>query len=201
MSQVTDHPTSYTIHYRPKDIGVAVVVLVALALGWLLRMQVEERTVTYQEPDSPFRIAYPATWTSAESLQDVLLKVENPQTDSAFKTALTVERRDLDPTSPPTLQTLVDRRIVQRSALTAYYFLGDDEVTLDGARGARLQYAYVVQPIETPRRAALPVVVQASEYIVVAQDRTYYIALVAPEHEYAAARARFERLLQTVRVQ
>jgi hypothetical protein len=45
-----------------QDVAIALVVLVALALAGLLRLRVEGATATYREPDSPFSIAYPATW-------------------------------------------------------------------------------------------------------------------------------------------
>lgn len=191
----------YPVRLLPKDLGVALLVLVALGLGWLVRLQIEGATRTFQDPDSPFSISYPATWLAGESLQEALLRVEDPRTDSALKTALMVESRELDPASPPTVQDLADRRIAQQGALTAYRLLGNDEATVGGARAARLEYAYVVQPLDAPGRASLPVVVQAREYVVVARDRIYYITLAAPQHEYAAASARFERTIEKVRVQ
>ncbi|HEX9372349.1 MAG TPA: hypothetical protein VF897_15145 [Roseiflexaceae bacterium] len=191
----------YGIRMLRKDVGVAVVVLLALGLGWLLRAQVVNRVTVFQDQDSPFRMAYPATWSSADSLQDVLLKIQDPQTASAFKTTLTVERRELDPQSPPTLQSLVDRRVAARGTLTGYHFLSSGDATVGGAKSAQIEYAYVVQPIDAPRRASLPVVVRAREYVVVAKDRTYYIALAAPQDEFAGASARMERLLRTVQVQ
>ena len=87
-----------------KDIGVTIVVVVALALGYLLSQFVINDTKVYQEPSTPFQLQYPARWTNAESLQEVLLKVEDPTAVSAYKTSLTVEARDLDPTAPPTMQ-------------------------------------------------------------------------------------------------
>jgi hypothetical protein len=197
---MTDEPKVQRLRTLPKDLGVALVVLVALGLGLLLFLRTEGRTRLYQSADTPFRITYPATWIDAESLQDVLLKVEDPRADSAFKTALTVESRDLDPQSPPTLQTLLDRRVEQRNALTGYHFLSNQEVTVGGAKAMQLEYAYVVQPIDEPRRASLPVVVRAREYIVVTKDRTYYITLAAPENEYERASARFDQMIQTVQV-
>jgi hypothetical protein len=137
----------------------------------------------------------------ADSLQDVLLKVEDPFTDSAYKTAMTVESREIDPASPPTLQALIDRRVEQRGQLTGYHFLSNSDATVGGAQGARVEYAYVVQPIDQPRRASLPVVVRAREYIVAGADRTYYITLAAPENAFDAASARFERAIQTVQLQ
>jgi hypothetical protein len=183
-----------------QDVAVALLVSVALALGALLGLRVDGATATFQEDGSPFRIAYPATWSVPEPPAGMLLRAEDPRTDSAYKTTLTVERRDIDPAAPPTLQTLVDRRIAQRSELTAHTLLVNDEATVDGERGARLEYAYVAQPIEGPRRSAVPVVVRAREYVVVAADRAYYITLAAPEAEADGAFARFERMIGEARV-
>jgi len=197
---MSEEPNIYQLRTLPKDVGVALAVLVALALGWLLFLRVDGRTKLYQSADTPLRVAYPATWVDSQSLQDVLLKVEDPQADSAFKTTLTVESRELDPQSPPTLQTLLDRRVDQRSQLAGYHFLANNEATVGGAKAMRLEYAYVAQPLDEPRRASLPVVVRAREYIVVAKDRTYYITLAAPENEFERASAQFDRVLQTVQV-
>jgi hypothetical protein len=201
MIQSNQGETLYRLRMLPKDLGVAIVVLVALGLGLALRFQVEGQVKQFQDPNSPFRMSYPASWGFADSLQDVLLKVENPYTDSAFKSAITVESRELDPASPPTLQSLIDRRVEQRSGLIGYHFLTNAEATVGGARSARIEYAYVVQPIDEPRRASLPVVVQAREYIVVGKDRTYYVTLSAPENAFEEASAQFERTIETVQLQ
>lgn len=184
----------------PKDIGVGLVVLVCLGLGWLLMAQTTGQTRVYAEPESPFRLSYPAGWIGVDSLQDVLIKVEDPQAPAAWKTTLSVERRDLDPASPPTLQTLLDRRVEERSLLTGYHFLDESEVTVAGARAIRLDYAYVVQPIDEPRRASLPVVVVARDYIIVTSDRSYYLTLAAPEAALAEAEPQFERIIQSVQL-
>jgi hypothetical protein len=130
-----------------------------------------------------------------------LLKVEDPAAASAYKTALTVEARELDPSAPPTMQTMVDRRVEQRSLLTAYHFLSDRDTTVAGFPAKELVYSYVVQPIDTPRRASLPVVVVARDYIVLTPTRAYLLTLTAPENEYAAASARMDQILQSVRFQ
>ncbi len=180
------------------DLGVALVVLIALGLGWLLMAQTVGRTRPFAEPNAGIQLAYPAGWISVDSFQDLLLKVEDPQTASAFKTALSVERRDLDPANPPTLQTLLDRRVQEHALLTGYHLLADSEATLAGQRAIRLEYAYVVQPIDTPRRASLPVVVHAREYLIIAKDRSYDVALAAPEESFAQASAQFERIIQSI---
>ena len=201
MSQAAERERFYPVRMWPKDLGVVLVVLLALGLGLILRYQVEGATREFRDADSPFRISYPASWVGAEAPEDGLLRVEDPRTDSAFKTTLTVESRLLDPAAPPTLQTLVDQRVAEQGALTAYRLLSNADATVDGARGARIDYGYVVQPIDAPRRASLPVVVQAREYVVVAQDRVYYIAVAAPQHEYEEAQSQFERIIERVNVQ
>ena len=203
MAQATQTPDLHTFRFRliPKDVGVAIVLVVALALGWILRVQTESRTTTFQDTASPFSVAYPATWGSVESLKQLVLKVEDPRTASPFKTALTVERRGLDPQSPPTLQQLVDRRVAQQGALTGFHLLSTGEATVGCAKAMRQEYAYVVQPIDQPRRASLPVVVHAVEYVVVTKDNAFYITLAAPESEFANASAQMNEIIKSARVQ
>ncbi|CAA9573474.1 MAG: hypothetical protein AVDCRST_MAG88-2578 [uncultured Thermomicrobiales bacterium] len=201
MSQTIAGTRSWPVRMVPKDLGVALVVLAALALGGLLRWQVEGATTTFQDQGSPFRIDYPARWVSTGLPQGAILGVEDPRTDSAFKTTLTAESRELDPAGQPEVQGLVDRRVQQHSALTGYRLLTSREATVYGARGARLEYAYVAQPIDEPGRLALPVVVQAREYVVVTAERIFYLTLAAPQHEFADAAARFEGMIAKVNVQ
>jgi hypothetical protein len=186
----------------PKDIGVALVVLLALGLGLLLKLQAEGRATTFRGAESPFSITYPAGWSALDPAEGTLLSVEDPLADSAFKTALTVDERLLDPADAPDLQTLVDRRIGERAQLLGYHLIGRSDTTVDGVPAARLDYAYVAQPIDTPLRASRPVVVMAREYIVIVPNATtYYITLAAPEAEAEPALARFEQMIRTVKVQ
>jgi hypothetical protein len=183
-----------------KDLGVALVVIVALTLGWLLRTATINRALAFTDNETGFSLQFPAAWSAVDSLQDVMLKVESPFTDSAYKTNLIVEARDLDPQNPPTLQEFVDRRVTQKGNLTGYHFLSEQDATVDGEKARQVTYAYVVQPIDQPRRVSLPVVVEAREYIVVGKDRVYYITVAAPENEAAAASARLNEIIKTVNI-
>jgi hypothetical protein len=189
------------VRMLPTDLGVALVVLLALAAGVLLRERVEGQTRTFTDEGSPFTIAYPATWGALDPEEGTIVNVVNPSTPAVFKTALQVERRDLDPSSLPELQTLIDRRIAERSTLTGYHLVGRSDTTVDGAPAARIDYAYVAQPIDTPGRPALPVVVVAREYLVVAGDTSYYIRLAAPEVDADDALRQFDAIMRTVNLQ
>ena len=72
---------------------------------------------------------------------------------------------------------------------------------MGGAKANRVEYAYVVQPIDQARRASLPVVVHAVNYVVVTKANVYYITLAAPDEEYADASAQFDQIIRTVKVQ
>jgi hypothetical protein len=181
-----------------KDLGVAFVVIVALLLGWVLREATLNRAIAYTDSETGFSLRFPAAWSTADSLQDVLLKVENPNTGSAYKTNLVVEARDLDPQNPPTLQEFVDRRVTQKGNLTGYHFIGEQDAAVDGNKARVITYAYVVQPNDQPRRVSLPVVVAAREYIIVGPDRVYYITAAAPENEFDSASAQLDQIIKTV---
>jgi hypothetical protein len=190
------------IRYLRKDIGVGIVVALFLLTGFLIGQFTIARTQTFAPADDPFRISYPTGWVQAPTLiDDALLKVQNPVTDSAVKTTLTVESRDIDAVAPPTLQDMLDRRIEQRQALTGYHFLSNKETSVDGEKAMQYNYTYVVQPADEPRRASLPVVTIAREYIVMTKDKVYYISLAAPENAAGRAIDQVESVIQTVQLQ
>jgi hypothetical protein len=197
----TDSGPVWRFRTLPKDIGVALFVLVALGLGLLLRLSVEGRTVTFQEPDSPFRMAYPAGWGNVSPPEGALLYAENPLTPSPFKAAITVERRELDPSQPAPLDLLVDRRVEEYGTRSNFAFFDRRELTVGGQPATEVEYAYVTQPILGPQRAALPVVVHAREVIVSAGGRVYYITLDSPAEFFETASGQFDTILNTVQLQ
>ncbi len=192
----------YQMRYLRKDVGVAVVAAIGLLIGFLLFNLENVSSVTFKAQDMPFSIAYPSGWVNTESLlEQPLLKVQDPTTPSGFKSTLTVDMRELDPAAPPTLQQLLDQRVEERGSLTAYHFIGNKETAVGGEKAMQYDYAYVVQPLDQPRRASTPVVVIAREYIVVAKDRTYYITLATPEDEQIRIGSKFEQIVNSVRLQ
>ena len=206
MTQATATPSAnaniHIMRYLRKDVGVGIVAVACLLIGLLIMNWANTRTIAFTAQDVPFSISYPAGWSTTESLLDApLIKVEDPVADSTFKTSLTVESRGLDAAAPPTLQELLDRRVQDRASLTGYHFMSNSETTVGGQKAMRYDYAYTAQPIDQPRRASLPVVVVAQEYIVIGKDNTYYITFAMPENEADLNRPRIERAIQSVKLQ
>lgn len=191
----------YDLRLGPKDVGVALIAALCLLAGWLLMQSATTRTRAFQSEVAPIRFSYPAGWVVGAGAENILLTVANPTTPSAFKTTLSVENRPIDPAAPPTLQTLLDRRVEQRQQLTGYHFLSDGEAEVGGVPALVSEYAYVVQPIDEARRAALPVVVHAREYIFVTADQSYYVTLAAPEGSFDEARGHLDRVIASMQVQ
>jgi len=190
----------YTLRLWPKDLGVALVTIAALLGALLLRQDVVGATRTFESDAAPFTMTYPATWGQVAPPAGTLLRIEDPRTTSTFKATVTVENRELDPAAPPTVQALADRRIEQGGTLLAYRLLGNEEATVAGARGLRLDYAYVVQPLDAPQLASPPVVVRARQYIVVTASGAYYLTLDAPEAAFAVAADQFAGMIEEVRI-
>jgi hypothetical protein len=189
-----------TFRTLPKDVGVIIVLLIALALGWGLRATTANRSTSFTDDVTKFSLSYPATWGKVESLKGLLIKLEDPRAASVFKTSLTVDTRALDPQNPPTLQALVDRRVAQNGNLTGYHLIALSDATVASAKAQRLEYAYAVQPIDQPRRASLPVVVHAIEYIIIAKENAFYVTLAAAESDFENASMQFDQILKTVKV-
>lgn len=201
-STTNDQETLYQVRLLRKDVGVALIAAACLLIGFVMFRAVDTRSKTFQAEGIPFSVAYPSGWVPVDSLiEQPLMKVEDPTSPSAFKSALTVDMRELDPAAPPTLQQLLDRRVEQRGTLTGYHFLSNMETTVGGEKAMEYDYAYVAQPIDEPRRASLPVVVVAREYIVLSKDRVYYITLAVPEVEQSRIGSKLEQIVNSVRLQ
>jgi hypothetical protein len=185
------------LRMRPIDIGVAVVVAAALVLALFMRLQTQSRMNMFQDEETGFRISYPVNWSNAATLQQVMLNVADPLTPSTVKTTLTVEQRGLDPAAGLSLSDLVNLRVEEHGDLNSYQFISEAETTVDGEQARQMEYAYVAQPLGGPRRAAVPVVLMAREYMVVAGDQLYMITLAAPEAEFDRSQATFDRIIQS----
>jgi len=182
------------------DLLVALVVAVALAIGWFYKESVLSQVTPAVDPNSQFQVGLPSHWLTHElESVDTFLSAENPRADSVYKSAIVGQSFLLDPDNPTSLDTIVDR-LVQRHGdeLTGYHLLDIRTDTIDGAETRIVEYAYVVQPIDQPFRAAVPVVVHAFDYVIYTPTEYWILAFTADEQLMAKEQKSLEQIVASV---
>jgi hypothetical protein len=182
---------------------VVAVVAIALLAGWLLKSWVESRTTTFSNSD--LTLSYPATWLRelGEPEQGVLFAAQDVRSGSLYATHLSVWVADALPqvrqeNVDPTLSAVTAWTFQRGQELEGYRVLGTAAVQVDGIDGARIDYAYVSDPIASPYRKALPVVVEAVDYLLPYQGKLYVITLAADASRFEPEAGQFEALLRRV---
>ena len=184
------------------DLLVALVVVFALALGWVYKSSLATRTTRAADPNSQFSLAIPSHWLTHESdSEDTFLVAENPNADSVYKSAVTGQSFLLDPQSPTALDTLTDGLILRHGEeLTGYHLLDIQSRMIGGAEARVVEYAYVVQPIDQPFRASMPVVVRAFEYLIYTPTEYWLLTFTADERLVEKEREGFERMIGSIQL-
>lgn len=182
---------------------VVAVVAIALLLGWLLKSWVESRTTTFSNSD--LTLSYPATWLRelGEPQQGVLFTAQDVRSGSLYATHLSVWVADALPqvrqeNVDPTLSAVTAWTFQRGQELEGYRVLGTEAARVDNIDGVRIDYAYVSDPIASPYRRALPVVVEAVDYLLPYQGKLYVITLAADASRFEQEAGQFEGLLRRV---
>lgn len=175
------------------------VVVVALLLGWLVRVLAEGRTVSFE--GAGIRARYPAGWVRVETHSPLLFWVEE-RTAQPYRTRLTVERRPVPPGVPNPLGAVEQMLVLERGWI-AYRPLevATETVALSGPVPAlHVTFAYV-EPNNNPFLSTLPVVMMGDEYLLLAGDQAYVVTLTAAEANYPKARRQLEAFLRSLQLQ
>jgi hypothetical protein len=182
---------------------VVAVVAIALLVGWLLKSWVESRTSTFSNSD--LTLSYPAIWLRelGEAEEGVLFATQDVRSGSLYATHLSVWVADALPqvrqeNVDVTLSAVTGWTFQRSQQLEGYRVLGTEAVQVDSIRGTRIDYAYVSEPIASPYRKALPVVVEAVDYLLPYRGKLYVITLAADASRFEPEVNRFEALLRRV---
>jgi hypothetical protein len=184
------------------DALVALVVIAALTTGWVYKNSLLSRTTLAVDPASQFALRLPSHWSTTESdSADTFLTAENPRAGSIYKTAIVGKTFLLDETDPASLDTLVDQLIKQHGdELLGYHLLDAYPKTIAGAEGRVIEYAYVVQPIDQPFRAAVPVVVHAYDYVIYTPKEYWVVTLTSDEQLAEKERPTYEQIVASMKL-
>jgi len=184
------------------DLLVALVVIIALAIGWFYKESALSRMTPTTDPNSSFGVSLPSFWLTHElESVDTFLSAENPRADSVYKSTVTGQSFLLDPDNPTTPDTIVGR-LVQRHGdeLLGYHLLDIRDDTVGGAETRIVEYAYVVQPIDQPFRAAVPVVVHAFDYVIYTPTEYWILTFTADEQLMAKEQKSLEQIVASVKL-
>jgi hypothetical protein len=186
---------------------VVLVVAAALIAGWWLKTSIENSTILFSGPE--VSLNYPASWLREVSPETAtLFSASDIRSGSLYRSHVTVQVNDALPKIPGGAGKLdIDQ---MTPAITAWSFqrgqelsgfraLGTEPAQVGGAPAAVLQYAYVSDPISSPFGRALPVVVEAADYLVPLGEKTVIVTVAADGMRFDEENSRwFQPILRSV---
>ncbi len=180
---------------RYAEVLVVAIVIIALALGWMVKVWAEGRVVRIRVDG--LQAGYPQNWIREEPAPPEILKISNPRSGGRFPTTITVSRLD-NAGSCEEMAGSLNRSRLDDKAL--YQFLEGESVQWRGEKAYRNYFTYVhVSPdIINPQ---LPVVVHGVDHVFKRGSTTFVITCVADESVYDEAMADCDRFIESVTVE
>jgi len=171
------------------------VLVVALVLGWVVKLAAEGRVVSFRDEGTGVSGHYPAGWLKRSVLPPYILQVE----DSAalpVKSTLTLQRRPLQGDLRRMNAVLAAERALNLGECNAYRVVSSEEpASFYGRTGMHVAFAYV-----DPTVAGRPVVMMGEDYIFLEGDWVYIATLTAAEGNMEQARMVLQRFVAALQV-
>jgi len=185
---------------RSWDYIVILLVIVCLLAGWVVKSRVEGRTASFSEPESGISFDYPANWLGLPE-KGAIVAMTDPLSPGEPDATLVVKALPRSVTRD--MMTLgIQVSSGRADTLTLYRMESMRPVSLNGAPGIRIDYAYATDPAGVSSgAAATPRVVRAADVVVTKGDRAYVFTFSAEADAYNAIRPAFEKVVASIRVQ
>lgn len=183
---------------RWADWAVVGVVIVALLLGWALKVSAENRTLSYS--NEGITVYYPAGWL-LDKKSNYAIEVSDPNS-GLFKTTYIVQKElvDAGASEMAALTSLLNNISLSRAQTTTAYKLFEvEEVQVRGQSAVKASFVYVEEKPD-PFRETMPVVVVGADYAFVEGGQVYVFTLLAAESDFAAAEGRFLAFLESAKL-
>jgi hypothetical protein len=169
------------------------IVIIALMIGLVLKTLIGDSFKLFT--DGTITVQYPAGWTKRSILpvtekkeygfnslsdEEVLLEVEELQTDSFYKTTMEVKKKEI------LGEEVEDEILALMSAVNSISFeymkqldyfktLNSEEIVIHDMPGIQLEYTYVNKPPEDIGKMTLPVVVYGIDFILIFKGSVYIV--------------------------
>jgi hypothetical protein len=169
---------------------------IALLAGWGLKSYVESRTVSTTA--GGVSLSYPANWVRGGEGEDIIT-VFDPNSPSTVDTTFSVSAKPLP--EGKGMDFLVSAHTLRRSQeLAQFVALSTEPTTLAGEKAVAIHYGYAKTPqAGLAATAAMPVVVEALDTLVIRGDQFYVFTFAADAALYAQAGGTRRLLLDSVR--
>lgn len=177
-------------------------VVVMLAIGGLVGMVVERRTVTIRTGE--IALSYPAGWVNVGTDEPFeVLRVGEPFETAIFPAQVSVRQMPVAEVST-TVQTLGDLALKwsarQTQELTGYKVLSIEPAQVQGQEAVRIEYVYVTEPpMAGPE--GIPVVARGADYLIRQGETLTVVAFSAGADAYEGQTAIRARILAALKLQ
>ena len=193
MSTLT--ASSHARRDRFADWAVIVLVVIALAAGWLIKSSTENATQSINSADGSF--SYPSGWQTSKALG---LSAQDTRTQSGIPTAFSITSETLD--TDQGLDALSTRQTIRLAQDNdGFSMLNINKETLGSDNAVTLNYAYVVvSNAGTAASDRLPVVVEATDTLIKRGNTLYVLRFSADSATYASLADLRAKLLSSVKL-
>jgi len=182
--------------FARNDWALVITALIALLVGLVLRVVITTQTNTYAIPGGA-AVVYPANWVADTTTGENLFSTSNPRSGSTFATHMSLLSAPLAANS-----TLSDAAIQWTLDLTNerqhFRSISSEAVRVAGTDGVRITYAYVADAGGSSL-SQLPVVVQATDTLVLVNGQVYALRYEADATVYKDDLATYERALAALK--
>jgi hypothetical protein len=179
------------------ELLVVALVIVALLLGWAFKAWVQGQMVTFTSDDGAVSLSYPDRWLEQVD-KETLVSVSDVRGEGPFKPTASLRVREMDPEYPLTENDLLVALSLNRAQeLTAYRVLSVEQGVLGGLAANKVTYAYLAEP-GSGSQSAMPVVVQAVDWVVIREGRAYILTFAAVADQFADEEGAFNSILASV---
>jgi len=182
--------------FARNDWALVITALIALLVGLVLRVVITTQTNTYAIPGGA-AVVYPANWVADTTTGENLFSTSNPRSGSTFATHMSLLSAPLAANS-----TLSDAAIQWTLDLTNerqhFRSISSEAVRVAGTDGVRITYAYVADAGGSSL-SQLPVVVQATDTLVLVNGQVYALRYEADATVYKDDLGTYERALAALK--
>jgi hypothetical protein len=179
---------------RFAEISVLLLTLVALAAGWLLKTNIENRSQAFTS--GKISAQTPAGWLTFNPVGNEVLHVAD-RTAGGFGTTYLIEQQTV--AADTQAGQITGMLTLERgNSLTGYRVLGQQEVLVQGHKASEIDYVYV-ESAANLSRAVMPAVVKAKDYVFVNGGQVVIVSYCADQSVFDMDLGRFYRFLVSVK--